>query len=223
MEDWDLDGDLDIVAGCHGETYYLFENVGTRTEPKLASRGPIRYGEGSGTRVSCAWRTRPGVGDVTGDGLPDLVGVDESRKLCLWRRYRDGTGNLQLAAPEYPVDADGNAFINCRTSRGIGRSKFCIVDWDQDGRLDVISSPNLNTSREFMFYYRNLVMKNGKLVLDFQPNRIKVSGLVPRGKQTHFRMLEPVDFDDDGRWEAITGMDTGYLYYWPELGTRVGH
>ena len=101
VEDWDLDGDLDIVAGCHGETYYLFENVGTRTQPSLTFRGPLRHGDG--IPVSCAWRTRPGVGDVTGDGLPDLVGVDGKRLLTLWRRYRDARGELRLRAPEYPV------------------------------------------------------------------------------------------------------------------------
>jgi hypothetical protein len=30
-------------------------------------------------------------------------------------------------------------------------------------------------------------------------------------------MLKPVDFDNDGRWEGITGMDQGWLYYWPKM------
>ena len=180
VEDWDLDGDLDIVAGCHGETYYLFENTGKTTEPRLTFRGPLRHGVGEGTPVSCAWRTRPGVGDVTGDGLPDLIGVDGKRMLTLWRRYRDKNGKLRLAPPEYPVDDTGEPFVNCRESRGMGRSKLSAVDWDRDGKLDVISSPNLSTSREFMFFYRNMGMRQGKMVMEFQPERIRVIGLIPK-------------------------------------------
>jgi len=215
VEDWDLDGDLDIVAGCHGETYYLFENTGSRTAPRLTARGPVRCGQGQ--PVSCAWRTRPGVGDVTGDGLPDLLGVDRERKLCFWPRSRGADGRLRLSLPEHPVDAAGQPFVICRASRGIGRSKLCVVDWDQDGRLDVISSPHLNTSKEFLFFYRNVGMVAGKLRLEFQPHRIKVEGLVPRRQPTHFRMIEPVDFNNDGQWEGISGMDRGYLHYWPKV------
>jgi hypothetical protein len=217
VEDWDLDGDLDIVAGCHGETYYLFENTGTATEPSLAFRGPLRHGTGhNAAPVRCAWRTRPGVGDVTGDGLPDLIGVDGKQMLTLWRRYRGEDGKLRLSPPQYPVDAAGDPFVNCRDSRGLGRSKLCVVDWDRDGRLDILSSPNLGTGRDCQFFYRNLEMREGKLEMEFQPERIRVTGMVPKGTHTHFRMLEPVDFDGNGRWEGITGMDRGYLYYWPE-------
>jgi hypothetical protein len=223
-EDWDLDGDLDIVAGCHGETYYLFENIGSARDPKLTDRGPLRFGPGDGQPVRCAWRSRPGVGDVTGDGLPDLIGVDGQRRLCLWRRHRNGEGTLRLGSPEHPVDAEGHPFLTCRPSRGIGRSKFVVVDWNRDGRADILSSSPLGDRDPFIYYYENLGMKDGRLLLDFRPQQIKVTGHVREGMFTHYNMLEPVDFDGDGEWEGVAGMDNrhpaigwAWLTYWPSM------
>ncbi len=87
------------------------------------------------------------------------------------------------------------------------------IDWDRDGRPDVISSPHLG-KREYQLLFRNLGVKDGKLVLDLQPKRIRLA--VKLGRWSHFAMCEPVDFDRDGTWEVIAGIDRGHIYYWRE-------
>ena len=213
VADWDLDGDLDIVCGSTSETYVWFENVGTKTAPKLASRGPVRFGAGKGQPVSCAWRTRPGIGDLDGDGLPDLVGAAGNRQLCWWRRVRGKDGALRLAAPAFPLDAKGKPYIITGAVRATGRAKLVVVDWDHDGRADVITSPQLG-KRDYQFLFHNQGMKSGALQLELRRKQIALRRKV-RG-WSHFAMCEPVDFDGDGQWEALAGIDRGAIYYWAE-------
>jgi hypothetical protein len=211
--DWDLDGDLDLLCGSTAETYVWFENVGSKTAPRLTARGPLRLGDGGGKPVSCAWRTRPGVGDLDGDGLPDLVGVAGNRQLCWWRRIRGKEGKLRLAPPAFPVDAKGKPFTITGTVRATGRAKLAVCDWDHDGRPDIISSPQLGR-RDFQLLFRNLGVRAGKLVLELRPKQVRLSGHL--GGWGHYAMCEPVDFDGDGLWEVLAGIDRGHIYYWKE-------
>ena len=213
VADWDLDGDLDLACGSTAETYVWFENVGTRKAPKLAARGPLRCGDAKGKPVSCAWRTRPGIGDLDGDGLPDLAGVAGNRQLCWWRRFRDPGGALRLAPPAFPLDAKGKPFTLTGAVRATGRAKLVVVDWDHDGRVDIISSPQLGR-RDFQLLFRNTGSKGGKLGLELRPKQIRIK--LPTSGWSHFAMCEPADFDGDGRWEVLAGIDRGAIYYWRE-------
>ena len=40
-----------------------------------------------------------------------------------------------------------------------------------------------------------------------------MSGHISEG-WNHYLMLEPVDWDKDGEWEAVAGLDSGAMYYW---------
>jgi hypothetical protein len=226
--DWNLNGKLDILCGFHGNTVMWFENIGTRSEPVLTARGPIIINEGplAGQPVSVSWRQRPAAGDVTGNGLPDLMAADTKGILTLWPRSRDNAGNLIVGSPEHPLDVNGNTFQMTPLGRGSGRAKSILLDWENNGMLDLITSPPLSVGArtDFIYRYKNLGYYNGVLKMEFRPREIKVSGIVMPGKFTHFRMVEPVDWYGNGSWQGIAGTcgrDPGirntWFYFWPEV------
>ena len=55
--DWDGDGDLDLLLGWQGATLAFYENVGSRTKPKLARAVEIRR---KGKPIFAGARSRPG-------------------------------------------------------------------------------------------------------------------------------------------------------------------
>jgi hypothetical protein len=209
--DWDMDGDLDLIVGNHTHHFAYFENVGTRTEPELADRGWLMMGD---QPVFTAWRTRPAVFDVNADGLPDLIGQNENGQMVVWYRFKNSDGTLDLRPPELLRDSEGNPFQVSTTSRGSGRTVFSAVDWDGDGLTDIVASLYFASRSDFIGLYRNLGLVNGKPTFEFLPRAIEVRGMVKPGNFTHYRMLEPVDFDGDGHYEALAGEDHGWFHYW---------
>ncbi len=209
--DWDMDGDLDLLVGCHGEVMYFFENTGSRTEPVLSARGALK--DVSGQEIKCAWRSRPGAADMTGNGLPDLVFAGQDGNIMICKRVKNEQGQLVLERPQYLYDADGYTLEASNLGRESGRLKISIVDWEGDGRLDIITNCFKSSRREFVYFFKNMGTKDGLPVFEFRPHQIGVANHCVTGKHTHYRMLEPADFNNDGKWEVIAGLDDGKIYY----------
>ena len=143
--DWDDDGDLDLIVGRSPNGQVLFfENVGSRTAPRLALRGrleadgkpiviphELKKGESFLTRE---YMCKPEVADWDGDGDKDLlIGGYVSGAVFYCENVRDGKGVPKLAW-RGPLEADG------KTLR-IGEAASPLVrDFDGDGDLDLITA-----------------------------------------------------------------------------------
>lgn len=217
VADWNGDGLPDIVLNSIlGEVMWL-RNVGTRTSPRLASPQPVdvlwdgpppRLAWGwktpSGNALLTQWRTTPVAYDFTGDGRPDLAMLDTEGYLVLFRRSSDGPRHTApLHAPRKAfVDETGAPLrLNDKTAGGSGRRKLAVVDWNGDGKFDIlVNSANAN-----------LLVQVGQR--DHQWVFRDAGPLASRNIEGHDVSPATADFNGDGVPDFLGGAEDGRLYY----------
>jgi len=143
----------------------------------------------------------------------DIIMLDHEGYLTFWERYSKN-GRLKLkpgqriftaeenstSTPLFANDETGLLRLNTKEAGGSGRRKFCVVDWDRDGRLDILVN-GLNVN-----FLRNKGTKNGLTVLeDLGP----LSKAVLAGHDTS---PTPVDWDKNGIPDLLIGAEDGHFY-----------
>ena len=135
--DWDGNGTLDLLVGnVLGEVYFI-PNEGQGKE--LAFGTPRRL-EAAGQPIKVAGDAAPVAADWDGDGrLGLLLGANDGS--IVWFRNAGTAPRPKLEAPRtvVPPSRLGMGQDNERRPGDWGVAvKFCVVDWDGDGRLDVV-------------------------------------------------------------------------------------
>ena len=139
--------------------------------------------------------TAPLVLDFDGDGRLDLVALDQQGYLTL---RRAGGG----AAERIFVDEDNQPWrLNSGTCGRSGRVKMALVDWDGDGRLDLLVNSKNAT------WYRNCEDRDGLVVLK------KIGDLTDRDVSGHTCSPTVGDLDGSGQPGLLLGAEDGRLYY----------
>ena len=139
--DWRGTGRLDLLVGGMRGDVYLIPNDGTIAKPLWGAPRKLAAG-GQPIRGSHHGDSQPVAADWDGDGRLDLI-VGWGDGSVVW--YRNvGTKTepklakgvtLVPAAP--PPNYDDNAPPSRDSKPGV-RAKVCVVDWDGDGRLDLL-------------------------------------------------------------------------------------
>jgi hypothetical protein len=135
--DWDGNGTLDLLVGTVLGEVHLIPNEGP--EKDLAFGRPRRL-EAAGQPIQVERDAGPVAADWDGDGRLDLLVGAETGSVT-WYRNAGSAGQPQLEAARTLVGKSPLGWGDDDRRRpgdwGL-RVKPCVVDWDGDGRLDLL-------------------------------------------------------------------------------------
>ncbi|MDF1844173.1 MAG: sulfatase-like hydrolase/transferase [Rubripirellula sp.] len=229
VADWDHDGLPDIVANSIWGKVVWYRNVGTRKHPKLSAARNVRvqwdgdppkpewnWWNPAKDELATQWRTTPVIVDWNYDGLNDLLMLDHEGYLAWFPRSKI-KGGLSLGPGQRVFSGGtfdnrhkrvaGNESTPLRLNQGeagkSGRRKLCVVDWDGDGRRDLlVNSVNVH-------WMRQQVGADGKYIFSDE------GPLSDRRLAGHTTSPTTVDWNGDGRRELLVGAEDGYFYHAP--------
>jgi hypothetical protein len=223
FEDFDGDGDLDLLCGEFLDGFTYFENVGSRTEPKYASGKRLNNAGGQRLAMDLEMIV-PVAFDWDRDGDIDLIVGDEDGRVALV----ENTGKLaadrtpQFAAPKYfKQEADT---LKC----GALATPFGF-DWDGDGDMDIVSG---NTAG-YIEFFENL---SGPGVAEPKwnaPRRLEAGGKVfrvmagpngsiqgPAEAKWGYTTLNVADWNADGLPDVVFNSIWGKVEWLKNIGSR---
>ncbi len=207
----------DILINSIWGKVLWYKNIGSLSEPRLASAEPItvdwpgappkpawNWWNPEDNHLVTQWRTRPLVIDWNKDGLKDLVMLDHEGFLSFFERTKKGTVLMLLPGKRifYSKDQEGLLQLNKNIAGGSGRRKICITDWDQDGQPDLLinSRPNVN-------FMPGSLREKGTYYFD---DKGAVDSTIIAG---HTTSPTVVDWDKNGIPDLLVGAEDGFFYY----------
>ncbi|MCH8219187.1 MAG: VCBS repeat-containing protein [Planctomycetes bacterium] len=201
FEDFDGDGDLDLLCGEFIDGFTYFKNVGTRTRPEYAQGRSLRRADGSRLTMDLQMIV-PIAFDWDRDGDFDLVVGDEDGRVALIenRGKLDENGTPLFLAPVY--------FQQIADSLKCGALATPIgFDWDHDGDIDIVSG---NTAG-YLEFFENLSGPGVESPKWAAPMRL------PAGGRT-FRVMAGPSGSIQGPAEAKWGYTTLGIADWDHDG-----
>ena len=227
VSDIDGDGKPDIVFNSIFGQILWMRNLGSEDGLTLSQPQPIIidtkdilkpewtwWNPEPGMLVT-QWRTSPVMIDWNGDGANDLVTLDQSGYLCLYEREKNAGKvifkpgkrifygeNCSLYSNSKGVldSLPGALRLNDGKAGSSGRRKFCFVDWDGDGRLDlIVDSKNA-------CWFKSLYEKGGNTYFKYMGDLCDVR------LEGHTTCPTPVDWDGNGVFDLLLGAEDGHFY-----------
>jgi hypothetical protein len=229
VADWDGDGLKDILVNSIWGKIEWLRNIGEKGKPNLAEPQPVimdwanvaipkpkwNWWTPKTSELATQWRTTPNAIDWNNDGIMDLVMLDHEGYLAYFERFKqDGvpklkpgnrifygiTGSAFNNRNEVKNDEYGPLQLNIGEAGSSGRRKWCFVDWDKDGDLDILVN-GIN-----VVLFENLGMNEDRVELAFRGD---ISKQVLAGHTTSPTMI---NLNKKGKQSLILGAEDGFLY-----------
>lgn len=222
FEDFDKDGDLDILCGEFLDKFTYFENIGTRKEPKYAKGRRVTNVDGKHARMDLEMIV-PVAFDWDKDGDFDLIVGDEDGRVA----FIENTG--KFTEDKTPIFERTKYFKQEADTLKSGALATPVgFDWDGDGDMDIISG---NTAG-YIDFFESL---SGAGVAEPKwnaPKRLQVDGKAFRvlaGNQSiqgpaeakwGYTTLNVADWDGDGLPDIVLNSIISRVQWLKNIGTR---
>lgn len=231
--DWDGDGDHDLVVGDEDGRVALVEHTG-RVIDGLPRFRPPAYFQQEADTVKFGALVTPVSVDWDGDGDEDLVCGNSSGVLGLIENL-DGGDPPRWAAPRI-LEAAGAPIRIMAGPRGSiqgpceakwGYTTASVVDWDSDGRLDIVA----NSIWGKVVWFRNAGTRSTPALEPARPVEVDWPGAPPKPVWTWWDpqskelatqwRTTPVaaDWNGDRRADLLMLDQEGYLALFERTGT----
>lgn len=200
VADWNSDNQPDIIYNSIWSRIGLLINTpnGLQAAAPLSDKPetpPMWYWwDQPSTAALTQWRTTPVAIDFNGDNKLDLVALDQEGFLSI-RAQGKPASRVFVDEDNLPIQLNG------KSCGGSGRIKLAVVDWDSDGRLDIL------VNSENATWYRNCADRDDKIVLK------KIGNLARRNVAGHTSSPAVCDFDNDQKPDLLVGSENGRIYY----------
>lgn len=223
FEDFDGDGDLDLLCGEFLDGFTYFENYGTRTSPRYHEGVKLNAADGEPLRMDLQMIV-PIAFDWDKDGDKDLIVGDEDGRVALV----ENTGKLD--ADNLPMFLAPKYFQQQADTLKCGALATPVgTDWDGDGDIDIVSG---NTAG-YIEFFENL---SGRGVAEPKwnaPKRLHANGKVfrimagrngsiqgPAEAKWGYSTFSVSDWDQDGLPDIILNNILGEVVWLRNSGTR---
>jgi hypothetical protein len=223
FEDFDRDGDLDLLTGEFLDGFTYFENIGTRQAPRYAAGRRLRDARGARLTMDLEMIV-PVAFDWDRDGDFDLIVGDEDGRVALI----ENTGRLRrdrtpVFAPPFYFQQEAATLKSGALATPVG------VDWDADGDQDIVSG---NTAG-YIEFFENLSGPQVATPRWAAPRRLTVNGRPfrimagpngsiqgPAEAKWGYTTLNVADWDGDGRLDIVYNSILGRVEWLRNIGTR---
>jgi hypothetical protein len=197
--DWNGDGLYDLLLGDSDGFVTIFLNQGTNDSPRYTAGMKLKAG---GKEIKVRSPSAPCLVDWNGDGQRDLLVGNGGGYLHLF--LNQGSNEESNFAPGVMVQAAGKDL-----DVG-GRAYPCVVDWNEDGRKDLVMG---NGSGEIFLY-----LNEGANEQPIFGKPIKLNG----GKLDVGSNSSPhmADWNGDGKKDLIVGTSGGEIFVFLNKGTN---
>lgn len=223
FEDFDGDGDLDLLCGEFLNGFTYFENTGSRTKPVYATGQRLKNDQGQ-PLVMDLQMIVPVAFDWDKDGDADLIVGDEDGRVAFVENVSSPTPGK---APVFRAPVYFQQIADTLKCGALATP--CGTDWDGDGDQDIVSGNTAgyieifeNVSGPGVEQPRWAAPK--KLMLNDRPFRIQAgpNGSIqgPAEAQWGYTTLNVADWDMDGLPDVIFNSILGRVSWMKNEGTR---